>query len=893
MKVLLSFTLASLRQNRSRTRITIWGIILSMTLFTAVLTGAGSGVNWLIENEISRNGAYHGYFSELDEQQTKDVLADSRITKASVWREVGWGEIGSEDMIKPYLHVFSVDENAEELAAIHLIDGRMPVSPDEILLPRHLRTVGGVKYGVGDTFTVSLGRRIDSHDMPVSWSLEYHEDDERLTDLEEKTYTVVGTYERLSSEIETYYEAGFIALTAGDAGDGQSRVLFALDDPSVLEDGEFSRGLSLVKHQWLLTYTGHIRNNNVRRVVFGFVGVLLALIMVGSIALIYNSFSLSFAEREKSLGIFKSVGATKRQIRAASLMEALILCGVGIPVGLGIGLLGTWGVLAYLRDDFSGIYGMNTGFVPIGVSVSFWLLLLAVALCLFTVLCSVWVPAGRVIRSSSLESIRQEREIRLKHVRSGKGSVPVRIARRNYRANRRKHRVTILSLAFSLVLIIVAASFASYLERTVNAYTSSDTGFDLTYTGEPNGGDPEQMKQDFLALPHVDTCVYELETWLDLYGETDRLHQYIQLVSAGNANGQTGFNATLLFLEDDAFRELCRENGEDPDSYYSAEGLKALAVNHCDYYLYDENYDAEYYSFDLLERPGDSLMLYLSRRYDGLSFGSKYPKEDGGWEVTYLPEEAFVQVENPETGDYEVAVDYDYAVVKGDEAVISQEILVGALIRDRLFYASGFSLIFPYSMKAAVLPDEAVESDQFICEYYFLSRDHAAAFEELSAYLEESGMRSGLYDYARERETARMALKILYVFSACFITLMALIAVLNVYHTMATNIRLRRREFAVLRSLGMNVKTFRRMLFYEGGYYLIRGLVLGVILAVGCTYGIYSIVGRNLVDHFYVPVAGVLGAAAGAALLVFLSVGAAWRREKKKNLAEEIRNELM
>ena len=77
------------------------------------------------------------------------------------------------------------------------------------------------------------------------------------------------------------------------------------------------------------------------------------LIFFGSVALIYNSFSISVSERTKQFGLLKSIGATKKQIRGAVLTEALMLCVVAIPLGLLVGCGGIGLVLYLLRDQFS------------------------------------------------------------------------------------------------------------------------------------------------------------------------------------------------------------------------------------------------------------------------------------------------------------------------------------------------------------------------------------------------------------------------------------------------------------------------------------------------------------------------------------------------------------
>ena len=82
---------------------------------------------------------------------------------------MGWADIGSDNEYKPYLLIRAVSDNFTDLAAVHLSAGRMPENAGEILLPDHLATDGGVLYQVGDTLTLTVGRRMmDGYELDES-----------------------------------------------------------------------------------------------------------------------------------------------------------------------------------------------------------------------------------------------------------------------------------------------------------------------------------------------------------------------------------------------------------------------------------------------------------------------------------------------------------------------------------------------------------------------------------------------------------------------------------------------------------------------------------------------------------------------------------------------------
>ena len=211
----------------------------------------------------------------------------------------------------------------------------------------------------------------------------------------------------------------------------------------------------------------------------GLVAILIGLIMFGSIALIYNAFSISVSERTKQFGLLKSIGATNKQLRGTVLYEALVLCAVAIPLGLLVGCLGIGVTLRALRGTFDTILGENGG-VQMGIALNGWVLLFAAAIGLLTAVISAWVPAQRAARIPAIDAIRQTRDVavRGRQVKTSKLTYklfgfPGMLAAKNFKRNRKQYRATVVSLFLSVVLFISASSFCAYLTESVNTMTSA------------------------------------------------------------------------------------------------------------------------------------------------------------------------------------------------------------------------------------------------------------------------------------------------------------------------------------------------------------------------------------------------------------------------------------
>lgn len=127
MNVFHRYTRQALRKNRSRTWVTIVGIILSVALFTAVTEGAYSGVQYLVGAAEYTVGRFHGCYQNLTEQQASQLSRDEKeITEQSAWQLVGWGQVGADNAYKPYLRIMSMDPDLPDLLSIRLTQGRLP-----------------------------------------------------------------------------------------------------------------------------------------------------------------------------------------------------------------------------------------------------------------------------------------------------------------------------------------------------------------------------------------------------------------------------------------------------------------------------------------------------------------------------------------------------------------------------------------------------------------------------------------------------------------------------------------------------------------------------------------------------------------------------------------------
>lgn len=129
------------------------------------------------------------------------------------------------------------------------------------------------------------------------------------------------------------------------------------------------------------------------------------------------------------------------------------------------------------------------------------------------------------------------------------------------------------------------------------------------------------------------------------------------------------------------------------------------------------------------------------------------------------------------------------------------------------------------------------------------------------------------------------------VFVYGFIILISLISAANVLNVIYTGVTLRKREFAILRSIGMTRKDVRHMLDRECLQYIVRALVWAVPVSCAVSFVIWFVVGNNMEVPFFVPWGALIGVSIAAVLVVYLSMRLAEKKISRENLTEMLRNE--
>ena len=506
MNIMGKVTWKSMWKNRTRTIVTIIGIILSAAMFMAVTTLGYSLWDYLIRTEIHNTGDYFLRLDYTSSEHLDSLSADGRTSKLGSLGILGYTTFEiqkTEDyVIDETCAVAAGDQAFYDMVSIRMEEGRLPQSSTEIVITRNIYYYlqeAGLPCEIGETVELHAVPKYEEYEGEIPLPAE----GEAFT----KSYTIVGISESFVrlGDMELYLSHLFTFADSGDAPLWY-RIYLKTHNPrdaySVMH--EMSEGIAGSTNDPLLAYYGATQYGNYNTVITLICGVLIAIIMVGSVSLIYNAFSISVSERTKQFGLLSSIGATRKHIRRAVFTEAMLLSAIGIPLGLLSGYVGIAITLNILSGRINTLLSTSGGAVFLEPKLSWLAAVIAAAIALFTVLISAAIPAGRATRISPIDAIRQKNDYSVpkKTIRVSKAAyrlfgLPGVLSRKYYKVSKKKYRATVISLVISIILFISASSVSTMIHEAVDR-TIDTENYDMLCMGDKATLE-EVRNQDFVA----------------------------------------------------------------------------------------------------------------------------------------------------------------------------------------------------------------------------------------------------------------------------------------------------------------------------------------------------------------------------------------------------------
>ena len=879
MNVLNKMTKKNLLLNKKRTIVTIIGIMLSTALVCAVAGLVTSAQQTFVNLIKNSDGDYHISFSNVPQEQQKYITQNNAVDSYYTTKELGYSEFESiQNEDKPYIYVVSMNEKAFEKGAYKLIEGRMAQNENEIVIPQHLIDNGRVKINVGDKITLNVGTRelMDGSKLNqknpylASSSKEYiyqetgrardNEDyEEQIVDGQKKEYTVVGIMKRPNTGVEPYTAPGYMAVTysneGGNIGNTDKKVsktsnfYVTLKNPKEYEnvknqikntiEAETKNEIEVEVNSDLLRFEG-VLSESTLGVLYGIASVIIVIIIVSSVFVIRNSFSISVSEKTKQYGMLASVGATKKQIKRSVLLEGLYIGIIAIPLGILLGIVAII-ILLWIVNLLIGDMMEGTEFV---YNVPGMAILISVVISGITIFLSCLIPAIKASKIPPIEAIRGTDDIKIKtrKIKTSKltkklfgiGGV---IASKNLKRNRKKYRTTVVSLVVSISIFIALSSFLTYGQMMTGSYYT-----DLSYNIAVNGGN-EALYEKIATWSGINSYSYSYQTSAEIdvnkYG-TDFAKEELE-------------NKKQIYEEDFP---------EDVGKYeYNTLGLTIVMVNNDYFKSYVKSLGMNEKDYSNIAILGDDMMHYLGQ---GKSKVEHYFNVKAGesMEVTMDDEQKQIKISKITT---ERPMGYESCYTEGGYLFVSEDYPV--VTKDKSELNSGNLCID--AQKPSEIENKLTDL-----------KKEGEDFEDI--------MITNLAEYADQQKRIIILVSI---FLYGFIAVITLIGVTNIFNTITTNMILRSKEFANLKSIGMTTKEFNKMIRLESVMYGTKSLLIGIPIGLLGSYEIFKSFTNSIDFGFIIPWQATIISVIFVFIIVGLTMKYSLNKINKQNIIETIRQD--
>lgn len=839
MNILNRFTIKSLKLNKKRTIVTIIGIMLSTALICGVAglvsSFQGSLINWTKEKE----GNYHTTFFGVEKDKIKYITENQKVEDYFLTSEVGWADLeGSKNEYKPYVHILAYDQKALENYGIKLEEGRFPQNSNEIVMSDHILTNARVNWKIGDKITLKVGKRETTDGYELNANNPYDEEQaEILTNLEEKTYTIVGKIER--PNIENYSSPGYTVLTYLDSVGDKVNVSALYKKPKeynelnkeICKNTQLDEDLDIYVNSDLLRFQG-VMNETTLNALYTIAGVIIIIIVISSVFVIRNSFSISVSEKNRQYGMLTSIGATSKQIRKNVIFEGMVIGLIAIPLGIIFGIVAIMillQVVNYLLDDM--LAGMKFTY-----SINLLAILISILISTITIYLSCLIPAKRATKISPIEAIRGNNDIKIKSKKLKTSSITKKlfgiggvIASKNLKRSKKKYRTTVISLVVSIFIFISLSSFLS-IGLKAGGFYYRGFKFNMYVSSKDEG--KKDLYKEIVKMDNIDEYAYYYEIGLDFdimkYASDFGKERFEE-------NPYTPNSITVIAYNNEYFKKYIKELGLEEGNYKTTAILMDSAVE----YNEDESKTIErLYTI----KNGDKINAKRDNKDINFTITKITDNEPMGQEVRYY-----------DVGKIVIAEDFVKEVLNEN-------------IEDGSYYLSDLLIKSSNAQELENKLNDLAKKDE--------------KYSEINVFNYET--------YVKQEKRMILVIKI---FLYGFITVITLIGVTNIFNTITTNMILRSKEFAMLKSVGMSGKEFNKMIRLESIMYGAKSLLIGIPLGLLGSYGIYKAFAQAIDFGYIFPYQAVIISIVFVFIIVGITMKYSLDKINKQNIIETIRQD--
>ncbi len=488
-----SLALGNLKNRKKRYVLMILGIVLSMVFSSSIIYFVFSAYTTSeVQNKADR-GLYDMMCADYDEAVFDDTKKSDMFETIGTGSVIGFAFTDPEDKLSG-TSVVKLDEVSKELVNPIFISGTYPQKKWEIAIEQTTLLQLGIAAKPGDRITLKF---------------QIQNDDELMPEIKEKTYVLSGILRDKRSNIATNFDdkqnipSAFVSeYEYVDLGGKENIICYTELTDKGYNDiwGMFSE-IPTLSSSCVFTFNEAFALNVDESLSLVYVLIIVAILLVASSLGIINAFTTNLKERKKQIGLYRAVGATRKQIFTLFMREAVLLGIVCTPVSL---LVSFFGVKLIVNNIFDEAF-----FEP-----NIWVLLLCGAFSLLCVVLASLIPlfaASRVTPMQAIRNIETARKLKNKKIRSQKQfTVHKLLAKRDLTISKRKQVFVSIFLVITIVSSSYIMSFFTYAANDIYkedydyclSLSRWSGGYAVNYP-EANNGFNENHKQTVLLNENI------------------------------------------------------------------------------------------------------------------------------------------------------------------------------------------------------------------------------------------------------------------------------------------------------------------------------------------------------------------------------------------------------
>ena len=842
MNILNELTIKNLKLNKKRTIVTIVGIVLSVALICAVAGMVTSFRATLVNIAITDGGNRHLTIENVSKKDLKYFTNNSHVKSMYLSESFGYAKVDNINKYKPYAYVVGYTKSAFDNTTLKLVSGRLPENNKEIIVSVPFKNSAKVK--IGDIISLDIGKRVCTDGTILNQSNPYYVEGEEndlcheyITDTSKHEYKIVGIMERLNYNIEGYSAPGYTLITKIDKVSDNINVSLLFKDAkyykeyinNIANDNDLNK-YNITLNNELLRWSGASLSDRTMNMLYAVAGVVIGIIILTSVFVIKNSFDIANQEKKKMYGMLSSIGATSKQIKKNVLHEGFILGLIGIPLGILCGIFADY--ILVIIINYIGKFN-DVKFV---FSISIWPIILSIILGAVTIYLSVVRAAKKSSKIAPIEAIRNNNEIKInsKKIKSSKivdklFGVGGDIAYKNLKRNKKRNRTTIISIVISVAVFISLSSFLSYGFKLTNQYYQ-DANYDIQlYLRDTNEEESKKIINDIIKMDNISR--YSIVRSMSM---TFDYKKYYNEDVLKYFDGVEDLPLRIMSVGEDEFERILKEN-KISDTNFDYKGLLI------DKNIFYQESSKNYKEVNLLDL-------------------NKFKTVTGSINNKDLNIEILKRIDNSLMG-------FQKVYSESPTVIVSDEFYD--------YIVSNYNVNATDSRSLYIKSTDAEKLESVIKEY-LLDND-------ITNY--------SLFNIETEAKAQRSLIILVAIFLYGFIIVISLIGVTNIINTISTNMNLRRREFAMLKSIGMTKNEFNKMINLESIMYSTKALIIGIPLGLLGSFAIYKAFANGSDYGFIFPWQAILIAIFVVYILVSLIMYFALRKTKSENIIDTIKDE--